>query len=102
MPPGAAAWGLFTLLALLGVMVLISVIHFRMTQQLAERERLAVYAAHHDSLSGLPNRQAIAEEIAKALQTAESDPLALMYIDLDGFKNVNDTYDHETGDKLIG
>lgn len=90
-----------TLLALLGVMILISVIHFRMTQQLAERERLAVYAAHHDSLSGLPNRQAIAEEIAKALQTAESAPLALMYIDLDGFKNVNDTYDHETGDKLI-
>lgn len=90
-----------TLCALLGVMVLISVIHFRMMQRLAERERLAVHAAHHDSLSGLPNRQAIAEEIAKALPAAESDPLALMYIDLDGFKNVNDTYDHETGDKLI-
>jgi len=90
-----------TLITLLGVMILISVIHFRIMQKLAERERLAVYAAHHDSLSGLPNRQAIAEEIAKALPEAGSDPLALMYIDLDGFKNVNDTYDHETGDKLI-
>ena len=90
-----------TLLALLGVMVLISVIHFRMMQTLAERERLAVHAAHHDALSGLPNRQAIAEEIGKALPAARSQPLALMYVDLDGFKNVNDTYDHETGDKLI-
>ncbi|MGQ0485955.1 MAG: putative bifunctional diguanylate cyclase/phosphodiesterase [Hyphomicrobiales bacterium] len=90
-----------TLFALVGVMVLISVIHFRVMQRLAARERMAVFAAHHDALSGLPNRQAIAEEIAKMLPAAKTLPLALMYIDLDGFKNVNDTYDHETGDKLI-
>jgi diguanylate cyclase (GGDEF)-like protein len=90
-----------TLLALLGVMILISVIHFRMMQRLAEREQSAVHAAHHDALSGLPNRQAMAEEISKALPAAGREPLALMYADLDGFKNVNDTYDHETGDKLI-
>jgi diguanylate cyclase (GGDEF)-like protein len=90
-----------TLFALVGVMVLISVLHFRVMQSLAARERMAVFAAHHDALSGLPNRQAIAEEIAKVLPAAQTDPLALMYIDLDGFKNVNDTYDHETGDKLI-
>ncbi len=90
-----------TLFALVGVMVLISVLHFRVMQKLAARERMAVFAAHHDALSGLPNRQAIAEEIAKVLPEAKTQPLALMYIDLDGFKNVNDTYDHETGDKLI-
>ncbi len=90
-----------TLFALLGVMVLISVIHFWVMQRLAARERMAVFAARHDSLSGLPNRQAMGEEIAKALPAAKTQPLALMYIDLDGFKNVNDTYDHETGDKLI-
>jgi diguanylate cyclase (GGDEF)-like protein len=82
-------------------MVLISIIHYRVMQQLAARERLALFAAHHDSLSGLPNRQAIAVEIANVLPAAKTQPLALMYVDLDGFKNVNDTYGHETGDKLI-
>lgn len=59
--------------------------------------------ATHDSLTGLPNRAALSESIAKAMERAErqGDGLGLLFIDLDHFKAINDTLGHPTGDQLL-
>lgn len=66
------------------------------------REELA-WKATHDALTGLPNRALIVERLTHALQRSRREPenLALLFIDLDGFKEVNDHYGHEAGDYLL-
>jgi diguanylate cyclase (GGDEF)-like protein len=61
------------------------------------------YLAHHDSLTGLINRNKLTEEAGAALARAVKDgaQLALHYIDIDHFKNINDTLGHDAGDALI-
>ncbi|HVW67932.1 MAG TPA: EAL domain-containing protein [Steroidobacteraceae bacterium] len=88
----------------------------RQTQQLGERDRLIEaekvvaesqaklhYLAHHDPLTGLPNRTLLRERVEQALVSADSKGLAtgLIFIDLDQFKEVNDTLGHATGDALL-
>jgi len=60
--------------------------------------------AYFDALTGLPNREWIGDYLSKALaDAARSDSrIALLYIDLDQFKRINDTLGHETGDALLG
>jgi diguanylate cyclase (GGDEF)-like protein len=72
----------------------------------AETQRLSddnFRLANHDSLSGLPNRRALVARLneIQADHRQGVAPTAVVFIDLDGFKDVNDTYGHETGDKLI-
>ena len=68
-------------------------------RDIANEERLKTLA-YNDSLTGLPNRKAFQDFLEKML--AEGDvSLTLMFIDLDKFKTVNDTYGHETGDRLL-
>jgi diguanylate cyclase (GGDEF)-like protein len=59
--------------------------------------------AHYDELTGLPNRRMFFERLAQALALAkrESWQAALLYLDLDGFKPVNDRYGHAVGDELM-
>jgi diguanylate cyclase (GGDEF)-like protein len=57
--------------------------------------------ARHDSLTGLPNRLYLNEQLEDALSTNKPPLLALMIVDLDGFKDVNDTHGHPVGDKLL-
>ncbi|KQP86569.1 diguanylate cyclase [Methylobacterium sp. Leaf113] len=61
----------------------------------AEREN--AFRAHHDILTGLPNRAGLAE----AIEARGDAPKALLYLDLDGFKTVNDTHGHGVGDALL-
>jgi len=65
-------------------------------------DRLA-YMAYHDPLTNLPNRLAFESQLAQSLRTCEreSRQLALMLIDLDNFKNINDTLGHHVGDQLL-
>jgi diguanylate cyclase (GGDEF)-like protein/PAS domain S-box-containing protein len=55
--------------------------------------------AHYDHLTQLPNRTLFAEKMADHLHAGES--LAMLFLDLDGFKTVNDTVGHEAGDRLL-
>ena len=67
------------------------------------REASALHEAQHDDLAGLPNRRLLAERAAAALATSELRKVgcAVMAIDLDGFKEVNDRYGHEVGDATL-
>jgi diguanylate cyclase (GGDEF)-like protein len=105
--PGAAVRNSYffsatlAILALLAAMLPSSIFLLRVLTRMENNERRALVAARHDSLSGLPNRSFVLGEIERDLSGARPGELALMFIDLDGFKFVNDVYDHETGDKLI-
>ncbi|SEI11582.1 diguanylate cyclase domain-containing protein [Pseudomonas asplenii] len=59
--------------------------------------------AHHDSLTGLPNRAALEKHLLRAQQRNQSQTncLALLYLDLDGFKPINDQFGHAAGDELL-
>lgn len=58
--------------------------------------------AHYDQLTGLPNRTALEVYLEESLETESTDhTLTFLYLDLDGFKSVNDTLGHQTGDVLL-
>jgi diguanylate cyclase (GGDEF)-like protein/PAS domain S-box-containing protein len=61
------------------------------------------YMAYHDVLTGLPNRELLADRLSQAIKQSNrsGQPFAVCYLDLDGFKPVNDTYGHQTGDALL-
>lgn len=69
----------------------------------AEREARLRHLALHDSLTGLPNRLQFHETLNKALRGGrrEDERFSLFYMDLDGFKAVNDRYGHCVGDELL-
>lgn len=72
------------------------------TERKRQEEKLA-YMAIHDSLTGLPNRTLFYDRLEVALAHAKRNrqKLALLMMDLDFFKKVNDTFGHNTGDKLL-
>ena len=75
-----------------------------MRDRLAAQERIH-FLAHHDPLTGLPNRNSFIERIEQLIQRAERDgdvqDFGLLFIDLDHFKRVNDSLGHLVGDQLL-
>jgi diguanylate cyclase len=79
---------------------------YRDTVGLIRAERQNTFLAFHDSLTGLPNRVQFHEQLLCVLNETPSPPLkrrrtAVLYLDLDGFKAINDLYGHATGDALL-
>jgi diguanylate cyclase (GGDEF)-like protein/PAS domain S-box-containing protein len=72
------------------------------TERQASADRIQ-YLATHDSLTGLPNRAMFSEMLSNAIATARryERSFAVFFIDLDRFKNINDTFGHEAGDTLL-
>ena len=75
-------------------------------QEVAERQRAEQqvrHQAYHDGLTGLPNRVLFSDRLNTAIERAmrHHDHFALLYIDIDGFKPVNDQYGHAMGDQLL-
>ncbi|MEH2177342.1 CHASE2 domain-containing protein [Nostoc sp.] len=75
----------------------------RSNNELKLKEDHLRYLAYHDPLTGLSNRKFFAEQLYESLHWAQHNNLllGLLFIDLDGFKQVNDTLGHETGDRLL-
>ena len=72
--------------------------------EVAEQARAQMaYLAMHDPLTGLPNRTLLTDRLAQAITLAErhGTKVALMYLDLDHFKQINDTLGHPVGDQLL-
>jgi diguanylate cyclase (GGDEF)-like protein len=80
-----------------------TVYSFRDVTQRERNTRLIRHQALHDSLSGLPNRLQFSQALEQALALARSthDGLAVLFVDLDHFKRVNDTLGHDLGDTLL-
>ena len=72
-------------------------------QQLIENQQRLDRMAHHDQLTGLPNRHNLAAFLPDAIAAAKASGtmLGVVFLDLDRFKHINDTRGHETGDKLL-
>ena len=72
------------------------------TLQIQQQKELE-HTAHHDMLTNLPNRVLFADRIQQAIAQAvrKKQLIAVVYIDIDGFKDVNDKYGHSTGDKVL-
>lgn len=70
---------------------------------LKEHQRQLEYIAHYDALTGLPNRVLLADRLKQAIAHChrQTKSLAVVYLDLDGFKAVNDQYGHDMGDQLL-
>ena len=70
---------------------------------LVEAQRALQHIAWHDALTGLPNRTLLADRLRQDMRRVRRNDefLALAYIDLDGFKAINDTHGHEVGDRLL-
>jgi diguanylate cyclase (GGDEF)-like protein/PAS domain S-box-containing protein len=66
-------------------------------------EQALEHSAHHDALTQLPNRMLLMHRLQGHIQESQTNGLqyALVFIDLDGFKAINDTYGHDAGDQLL-
>jgi diguanylate cyclase (GGDEF)-like protein len=73
------------------------------TQELELQANILRFIAHHDHLTELPNKVLLLERIKEAIEDAQAPQgqLSVFFLDLDKFKEVNDTYGHEIGDELL-
>jgi diguanylate cyclase (GGDEF)-like protein/PAS domain S-box-containing protein len=78
-------------------------VRLRVEAQLLEKQQHLDHLAHHDQLTGLPNRLFLAAHLPGTIEEAKRNGsmLAVLFLDLDRFKHINDSRGHETGDALL-
>ncbi|MEH7523068.1 sensor domain-containing diguanylate cyclase [Bacillus sp. JJ1503] len=76
---------------------------FRDVTEKKRYESQLEYLAYHDPLTGLKNRRIFTEIVTESIESAKiaKEKIAIMYIDIDKFKSINDTYGHDVGDQLL-
>ncbi|MEW8505957.1 MAG: EAL domain-containing protein [Candidatus Thiodiazotropha sp.] len=77
--------------------------HIHTQQELQEKKTRLEHVAYHDSLTSLPNRTLLADRLNQTMAQVNrrGGQLAVAYLDLDGFKEINDNYGHDTGDLFL-
>ncbi|QSZ40759.1 diguanylate cyclase [Sulfurimonas aquatica] len=77
--------------------------HLNLVKELEDKSEMLDYKAHHDCLTALPNRVLFDDRLEQAVATCnrENTKLALMFLDLDNFKTINDTLGHDVGDIVL-
>jgi diguanylate cyclase (GGDEF)-like protein len=92
-----------TSLLFLALMLLSLSTHLRKEEERKMSANQLLHMATHDALTGLPNRTLLTDRFSQACsRTQRRDmPFSTMFLDLNGFKKVNDTYGHEVGDQLL-
>ncbi len=91
------------LLLFLALLLLFLSIYLRREEQRKRSANRLLHMAMHDALTGLPNRILLADRFSQACSRTQRRDItfSIMFLDLDGFKTVNDTYGHEVGDQLL-
>jgi len=100
--PLVIATGCSLLLSLILLLLFLKT-HFRREKQMKRSANRLLHMATHDALTGLPNRILLADRFSQAISRTHRRDIkfAVMFLDLNGFKLVNDTYGHEIGDQLL-
>jgi diguanylate cyclase (GGDEF)-like protein len=101
-----AAIVMIVTVAVLGIALIVSVLELRLEQRtaalsrsLADANRELIHLALHDSLTKLPNRVLLDDRLNQLIR--QQRRFTLMFLDLDGFKAVNDAFGHQVGDRLL-
>lgn len=105
--PGAFVWesalpqvAIFVLV-FAGVMLFVTMRFSALVKALQRSEARNAFLARHDPLTGLKNRSGFDEEVRRAIRKGENQPFAILALDLDRFKAVNDRHGHAAGDAVL-
>ena len=105
--PSTAIWQasqplkLTTLALLAGVLILFSFKYGQALNRLRENEERSAYLAFHDPLTGLPNRAKLDQALMQVIDRQAQQNAAILCLDLDRFKPINDTWGHHAGDLVL-
>ncbi|MCP1103159.1 diguanylate cyclase (GGDEF)-like protein [Aequitasia blattaphilus] len=92
---------LILLIVLASILTFMIILIFFLLSQVWKMQNQLYTMAHYDTVTGLPNRKYLLDLLEDQAMTSKEKPYALVFIDLDNFKNINDTAGHDMGDEVL-